>query len=153
MMHDQLSDVAEGYKKIANKLNEADKMHKEKFKEKLMQDIFPSAMGYFFEKIGQGILTHSSGDTEFGQTNLRMLKETYEKFETALKERNELDEYTKFDLDEYFHAIKRIDEYLSGGNGSIEEIDARIYLSYLRNEHSSFVQIAKEIDEQYQAST
>ena len=54
-------------------------------------------------------------------------------------------------LSENFHAIKRIEEYLSGGSGSMEELDARIYLSYLRNKHSSFVQIAKEIDGQYQA--
>lgn len=151
MMRDQLSDVVQGYKEIAKKLEEADRMHKEKFKETRIEDIFPSAMGYFFEKIGQGISAHSSGDREFGQSNLRMLKETYEKYEIALKERNELSEYTEFDLGEYFHAIKRIEEYLSGESGSMEELDARIYWSYLRSEHSSFMQIAKEIDEQYQA--
>ena len=76
------------------------------------------------------------------------MKETYEKYEAALRERNELGEYTEFDLGEYFHAIKRTEEYLSGENDSMEELDARIYWSYIRNEHSSFVQIAKEVDEQ-----
>ncbi len=148
---DQLSEVVKGYKEIAEKLGEADRVHKEKFKETCMQDIFLSGMGYFFEKIGQGIWAHSPGDREFGQSNLRMLKETYEKYKKALRERNELNEYTEFDLGEYFHALKRIEEYLSGENGSMVELDARIYWSYIRNEHLSFVQIAKEIDEQYQA--
>lgn len=151
MMREQLSEVVTGYREIANKLAEADRMHKEKFKESLLQDVFPSAMGYFFEKIGQGISAHSSGDREFGRSNLRMLKETYEKYRTALGERNELHEYTKFDLGEYFHAIKRLEEYLSGDSDSMEELDARIYWSYLRAEHSGFVEIAKEIDEQYQS--
>lgn len=150
MTRDQLTDVAKGYKQIAEKLEEADRMHKEKFKETLIQDTFPSAMGYFFEKIGQGIWAHSSGDREFGQMNLRMLKEAYEKYKESLSERNELSEYTEFDLNEYFHAIKRIEEYLSEASETIVELDARIYLSYLRNEHKGFVQLAKEIDEQYQ---
>lgn len=151
MIKDQLSDIAEGYIEIAKKLEEADRMHKEKYRETRIQDVFPSTMGYFFEKIGQGIWAHSPGDREFGQSNLRMLKETYEKYEAALRERNELGEYTEFDLGEYFHAIKRIEEYLAGGSDSMEELDARIYWSYIRNEHSSFMQIAKEVDEQYQS--
>jgi len=151
MVREQLSEVITGYGEIVNKLSEADRMHKKKFKESLLQDVFPSAMGYFFEKIGHGIFSHSSGDREFGLSNLRMLKGTYEKYRNSLRERNELHEYTKFDLDEYFHAIKRLEEYLTGDSGSMEEFDARIYWSYLRTEHSGFVEIAKEIDEQYQS--
>jgi len=151
MICSQLSGITEGYKEIAKKLEEADRMHKEKYRETRIQDIFPSVIGYYFEKIGQGIRAHSLGDREFGRSNLRMLKETYEKYEAALRERNELSEYTKFDLGEYFHAIKRIEEYLSGDNDKLEELDARIYWTYIRNEHSSFVQIAKEVDEQYQS--
>jgi hypothetical protein len=82
-----------------------------------------------------------------------LVKETYEKFKSALEERNELHEYTEFDLNEYFHAIGKLDEYLSGGENSMEEADARIYLSYLRNQHGHFVAIAKEIDEEYQPQT
>ena len=151
MIRDQLSDVVRGYEKIAKKLEEADRVHKEKFKGTRIQDIFPSTMSYFLEKIAQGISAHSFGDRKFGQSNLEVLKETYEKYQAALSERNELSKHTESDLGEYFHAIKRLDEYLSGGGGSMEELDAYIYWEYLCNKHSSFVQIAKEIDEQYQA--
>jgi tetratricopeptide (TPR) repeat protein len=150
MVQDQLTEVAIGYKEIASKLAEADKMHKEEFIKELLQDIFPSAMGYFFEKIGQGIWAHSVDDQDFGKSNLRMLKETYIKYQDAIKERNELHEYTEFALSEYFHAIKRLEEYLSSQSSSMDELDARIYLSYLRAEHKGFVELAKEIDEQYQ---
>ncbi len=150
MVRKQLAEVLSGYTVIANKLAEADRMHKKRFQDSLLRDVFPSAMGYFFEKIGQGIWAHSSGDRDFGRSNLRMLKETYERFQSALEERDELGEHIKFDLDQYFHAIERLEGYLEGSSESLEEPDARIYWSYLRNEHASFAQIAEEIDEQYQ---
>jgi hypothetical protein len=147
---DQLDGIIEAYRKITEKLEEIDQMHKEKFKDTPMSDVFHSAMGYFFEKISQGIHAHSYGDREFGHTHVRLVKETYEKFKSSLQDRNELHEYTEYDLNEYFHALGKLDEYLSGGEKSMEEADARIYLSYLRHEHEHFVAIAKEIDEDYQ---
>jgi hypothetical protein len=150
---DQLQGVIDAYGKIVQKLEEIDRMHKEQFKGSPLADIFHSAMGYFFEKISQGIHSHSYGDREFGYRHVGLVKDTYEKFKAALAERNELNEYTEFDLNEYFHALGRLDEYLSGGDTPMEEADARIYLSYLRHEHEHFVQIAKEIDEEYESQT
>lgn len=150
---DQLAGIIEAYQKITEKLEETDRMHKEKFKDAQLSDVFHSAMGYFFEKIFQGIHGHSGGDREFGHTNVRLLRETYEKFKSALQERNELHEYTEFDLNEYFHAIEKLDNYLSGEETSMEEIDARIYLSYLCKQHEHFVAIAQEIDAEYQSQT
>ena len=150
---DQLDGGIEAYRKITEKLEEIDRMHKEKFKDSSLSDVFHSAMGYFFEKIAQGIHAHSYGDREFGHRHVGLVKETYEKFKTALAERNELNEYTEFDLNEYFHALSRLDEYLSGNDTPMEEADARIYLSYLRHEHNHFVAIAKEIDEAYRETS
>lgn len=150
---DQLQGVIDAYRNIVEKLEEIDRMHKEKFKCNPLADIFHSAMGYFFEKISQGIHSHSYGDREFGHRHVGLLKDTYEKFKAAMVERNELNEYTEFDLNEYFHALGRLDEYLSGSDTSMEEADARIYLTYLRHEHEHFVAIAKEIDADYETHT
>jgi hypothetical protein len=150
---DQLNGVIEIYSKITVKLEEIDRMHKEKFKDSPLVDIFHSGMGYLFGKISQGIHSHSYGDREFGYRNLGMLKGTYEKFKEALIERKELNEYTEFDINEYFHALSRLDGYLSGSDASMEEFDARIYLSYLRHEHEHFLAIAKEIDNEYKNHT
>lgn len=148
---DQLKELADSFRQIVSKLEEADQMHKDKFQNSPLESIFHSAMGYFFEKIGQGIHSHSYGDREFGHTHVRLVRETYEKFKAALQDRNELNSYTEFDLNEYFHALRKLDGYLGGVDTTMEEADARIYLSYLRNEHDHFVQIAKEIDDDYRA--
>lgn len=149
MITDQLKWIKEGYEQVARRLREADRMHKEKFKEAPICDIFHSAMGYCFEKIGGGIYSASGSDRTFGLLQLRSVKETYEKFENALRERNELNNYTEYDLNEYFHALKRLESYLNGESAGMEESDARIYLSYLRHEHNRFVQIAQEVDDSY----
>ncbi len=150
---DQLQGVIEAYRKIVEKLEEVDLMHKEKFKGTPLADIFHSATGYFFEKISRGIHDHSYGDREFGHSHVGLVKDTYVKFQAALVERGELNDYTKFDLNEYFHALERLDEYFSGAETSMKEADARIYLSYLRHEHKHFVKIAKEIDAEYRGKT
>lgn len=149
--NDQLRAITESFQQIVSKLEEVDFMHREKYQDNPLENIFHSAMGYFFEKIGQGISSHSFGNREFGHTHVRLVRETYEKFKSALEKRNEFSRYTKFDLDEYFHALSKLDGYLSGVNNVMEEADARIYLTYLRNEHNNFVQIAKGIDEEYRA--
>jgi len=150
---DQLQGVIDAYSKIVHRLEEIDRMHKEKFKDSPLADIFHSAMGYFFEKISQGIYSHSYGDREFGRRHVGLVMDTYSKFKAALKERNELNEYIEFDLNEYFHALGRLNKYLSGEDTQMEEADARIYLSYLRHKHEHFVHIAKEIDDEYEVQT
>ncbi len=125
---DQTAGIKNCYKQLAEKLEEIDQMHKEKFKEKPLLDIFHSALGYILEKIGQGISAHSTGDRDFGLSNIKILEETYSKFENSLKERRELNEYTQYDLNEYKHAIERLKEFLSGNSNTMQESDARIYL-------------------------
>lgn len=149
----QLNCIADDYNRIIEKLSEIDRMHRDKFKNSPLQDIFHSAMGYNFEKIASGIYAHSLGDRDFGHSNLRMVTETYQRFESALKERNELTSYTEFDLKEYFHALDKLDQYFTGKSDWLEEADARIYHAYLLHQHDHFVQIAKEIDQEYAEKT
>lgn len=150
---DQLDSVIAAYRKVAETLEEIDRVHRETFKDSPLTDLFHSAMGYCFEKISQGIQGHSHGAREFGHRQVGMVKDTYEKFKAAMAERGDLNEYTEFDLAEYFHALAKLDGYFSGEDKSMEEADARIYLSYLRHEHQHFVAIANEVDADYQKKT
>lgn len=143
---EQLAAVTEGYGLIVKKLEELERMHKEQFQGKLLVDCFPDAMTYFLSKVGEGIYT---GETEYGLVNLKIVRETYQRFRHALEERKELHDYLDFDLQEYFHAIDRLDEYLLGKAPQMMEHDARIYLTYMRTQHEHFEQIAQEIDAEY----
>jgi hypothetical protein len=97
IINDQLDEIKSGYATIANKLKEADKMHKKKYKDDLLIDIFHSSIGYSFQKIAQGIHSPDSSNTCFGLTMLRGVQETYLKFEDALKDRGDIDSCTQYE--------------------------------------------------------
>ena len=149
IINGQLDGIKSGYEAIAKKLKAVDKMHKEKYKENLLIDIFHSSIEYSFEKIAQGIHSPDSSNTPFGLAMLKGVQKTYLKFENALKERGDIDSYTQYDLDEYKHALSRLGAYLEGDGHDMSERDARIYHFYVRQQHKHFEQIAKEVDATY----
>ncbi len=149
IISDQLTDIESALSTIAAKLREADRMHREKFGGKLIADIFHSSTGYLFEKVAQGIHSPSHGNKSFGLSMVSSIETMYAQFESAMEERGELNEYTRYDLEEYKHAMSVVREYLSGNPGHLVETDARIYLFYLREQHNRFAKIAEEVDEEY----
>ncbi len=147
----QLMGINTAYLSINERLREIDEKHKAKFMEKPLVDILDSTMRYMFEKVGQAIYSPSSSNVSFGFKMLESIKKTYNEFQGALQERNELTDYTKYVLDEYFHGIERVKDYLTNSNTKdFSEHDARIYLYYLQENHKSFESIAREIDESYE---
>lgn len=150
IVEEQLRDIEVALSSVADKLKAADRLHRAKFGGKLISDIFHSSTGYLFEKVGQGVHSSSQGDRSFGLSMLESIEKMYSQFEAALEERRELSEYTRFDLDEYKHAISVLKEYLSGNPKELSESDARIYLFYLREQHEhKFVKVAEEVDDEY----
>lgn len=146
---EQLTDIEAALSALSKKLQEADRMHREKFGDNLLKDIFHASTGYLFEKVSQGIHSPSYGNTSFGLSMICSIEDMYTKFEAALLERRELNDYTRYDLDEYKHAISVLKGYLSGNPKGLSESDARVYHFYLREQHKHFVQIAEEIDSEY----
>ncbi|ELC7282405.1 hypothetical protein RJO76_003526 [Aeromonas veronii] len=146
----QLIGINNAYALISEKLRKIDEQHRAKFMEQPLADILHSTMGYMFEKVGQAIYSPSSSNVSFGLSMLESIEEAYNKFQSALKERNELPEHTQYDLDEYSHAIQRVKTYLTNSNANdFSEADARIYLFYLQKSHKSFECLAREIDDDY----
>ena len=107
-------------------------------------------MNYSFQKIAAGIDPHSHGDRDWALMNLEIITEAYKKFRNALFKRNEINDFTEHDLNECFHALNKLEEYLLGKDNSMAKSDAYIYEYYIRNRNEHFVTIAKEIDESYQ---
>ena len=150
LVHDQLKDIEASYKLLDEKLKEADRVHREKYQDNLLADIFHSSMSYTFRKVAEGIHSPHGSNVSFALSMLNSIQETYHKFEASLSERGDLNEYTKYDLDEYNHALNKLESYLNGDDSELSESDARIYHFYIREQHDHFEQIAKEIDEDYQ---
>lgn len=146
----QINAIIDNYSSIVDSLKEIDETHKEKFRNHMLEDIFHSGMGYSFEKITSGIEAHSPGDRDWGLKNLEVIKEVYQEFEEALSKRNEINDWTEYDLKEYFHALNKLEDFLSNNDSSLSKSDAHIYSYYIYHKNEHFISIAKEIDESYQ---
>lgn len=149
LMSEQIQEIASAHTALNEKLAEADKAHREKFEGNLVADVFQSSINYLFEKVAEGIHSPDDANRSFGLAMLELVGKTYDKFESSLAERGELNDYVKFDLVEYRHAIQMLRAYLSTGTPSMGETDARIYCFYIREQHAHFEKIAEEIDEEY----
>lgn len=150
LIHDQLKDIEASYKLLDAKLKEADRVHREKYKDNLLVDIFHSSMSYTFSKVAEGIHSPRGSNAVFALSMLNSIQKTYNRFESSLSERGDLNEYIKYELDEYNHALNKLESYLKGDDASMSDADARIYHFYAHEQHNHFEQIAKEIDDDYQ---
>lgn len=146
ILDEQLHEIESSYGLLSAKLIEADKMHREKYKDCLIVDIFHSSIGYSFSKVAESIFSGNRRNVSFGLSKLKSIEKTYQKFEAALSERNELNEYIEYDLNQYKHAIAKLKEYFSNSDSGMTESDATIYHFYIHEQHNHFVQIANEID-------
>lgn len=148
-INDQLNEIIKKYEAIVEKLNQVDKEHKEKFRNNRLQDKFHSGLGYSFQKIASGIESHTDGDKDWGYHNLEIVIDAFKEFKEALISRNELNNYIEYELNEYFHALNKLEEYFNGDSKWMEKPDAHIYHEYIFRKHDYFVSVAKEIDEAY----
>ncbi|WP_461519469.1 hypothetical protein [Porticoccus sp.] len=149
IINDQLKDIESSYKLLSEKLTEADRMHRDKHKDNLLSDIFHSSMSYTISKVAEAIHSPHSGNTTFALSMLNSIQKTYQKFEASLLERGDLSEYTKYDLDEYNHALRKLKDYLNGNELGLTDSDANIYHFYIREKNNHFEKIAKEVDDNY----
>lgn len=111
IISEQLATIETALSAISEKLKEDDRMHREKFGGNLMTDIFHSSTSYLFEKVAEGIHSPSHGNKDFGLSMLGSIEDMYSKFEFNLQERGELNEYTRYELEEYKHAISIVRDY------------------------------------------
>lgn len=147
----QIKEITDLLGNISNRLLANDQNHKNKYKGELMTNIFPDSINYYFEKVGEAIYFPVYNKKKLGLSMLELIEKAYSKFESELIKRQELpgNENLQFTINQYSHAVNKIKDYLTENVGQMEEIDARIYLFYLREEHKYFLEIAKEYDEEY----
>lgn len=151
LIDQQLDTIVSKYKFIVEELRKMDNKHKEEFQKKSLQDIFHSGMSYSFQKISSGIEAAVFGKKDWGRANLEIIIEAYKKFKDELVARRELNDWIEHDLNQFFHAIRRLEEIYDNSDSWMTKQDAHIYLNYLINQHQEFVDIAKEIDKSYKS--
>jgi len=141
-------------KEVINVLETEEKAHKEKFKMKKLEAVFPNTFSYYIEKIFEKI--EKSKHAEFGLMYVKLVKEVMDKLKESLQERGieidtydsikylyELLEYPIIELKLYFERLIAKEE------PRINDKTAYIFAYFIREQLSQLKEIAKEIDDEY----
>lgn len=133
-----------------DKLKRKEAEHRAKFRGERLQDVFPPALGYFFQKIGEAI--HGDRPPAFGAFHIGLVAEAVEGFKEKLRERGILEAYDSvlylLRLIEY--PIVELSAYFGAtGDSSLNEKSAYIFAFFLEKQIEELEGIAKEIDEDY----
>ncbi|MBN1876419.1 MAG: hypothetical protein JXA33_19500 [Anaerolineae bacterium] len=137
---------------LITQLEAEGKAHKARFRMEKLVDIFPSTLGYNFEKIFEGI--HRDDYAEFADLNLQQIQEIAYNFREAVKKRNmdfyeslqeeyELLEYARTHLNEYYLART------NGEEAKTEIPTVKIFADFLQRQLDTLRTYAQEIDQDY----
>ncbi len=153
---DQNSGVRSILRSIINRLRKEEVTHKEKFKDKKLEDVFPKTLHYYFEKIYESISNPKSNPPDFGLSHLNLVRKAIKDFQKTVAKRDidwetypgikdtceEID-YPFSKLEDFFRSLKE------GKPTNINEKDARIFWRDARQHFDEFIQIVRGIDEEY----
>jgi hypothetical protein len=151
LISDQKKFIAEMLTRVIDELKAEVKAHKEKFHMQKLVNVFPSTLGYAFEKVSH---VFYDGTVEIGRWGLEHIKTAFYEFHEAVGQRD-MDAYEGLERDNKYieHAIARLEKMLdaieSGVSKPEDECDGHIYISFLREQSDELQTYAKQIDEDY----
>jgi len=123
--------------------------HRLQFRDKSLSSVFPEALPYYLEKIGESI---SGRKDEPGLVVLSLLEESIAEFKTQLAERNELPAHTE-EINHRFgpatNSIERLQSIISGRTTELTWLDAEAFLFRLTHAMRRLKEFAKVLDDQY----
>jgi hypothetical protein len=136
---------------VVEKLKKEEAEHRAKYRDQRLQDVFPSTLGYYFQKIVEAI--HGSGPIELAAVDLRFVANTVDAFKARLSERGTLDAYDSIlyllKLIEY--PLMKLSNYFTKTmHSSINEKDAYIFAFFIERHIEELKAMAMEIDEAYE---
>lgn len=154
IIENQLNVVESSLQSIVTLLEEKEMKHRESFSSEKLVNLFPQTVSYYFEKIFEGIHTPSS--REFGAMHLKLVHDLYKQLIERLKERGEYpaNDVLVYEIDEIQYPIEKLEAFFENrSDNTLAQKDAYIFASFLSSKHSYFIDILKEIDEQYETGS
>lgn len=143
VLRDVLTDVVQ-------KLDEAEMRHRAAHRDEKLEAVFPETLSYGFSKIFEAI--SGSEHVAFGAAYVERVSEILADFRQRLEKRGEwgLHEGVAYHYDLLQYPVAELRAFLSdSATSELNEKDAYIFCSFIREEMKNLQQIAREIDEQY----
>ena len=134
------------------KLEDIEMEHRKAFEGEKLVSIFPTTLGYFFEKVYAAIHNPSYGNRPMGEIGLQCIVTAFASFKAALDKRGILNESSDihYELDEVEYPLIELGLYFSGSGLLTDPRAASIFAHFAHNKMEGLVRIAKEIDAEYE---
>ena len=151
MITEQREAVATALAGILAKLKEDEMAHRKQFEGNKLADAFPATLGYYHEKISETIDGRMPGS--FGASILESVAGYITTFKEELANRGLLEAYDsltyEFEVLEYPIA-ELLKYFLQLHESKLNAKDAKIFHHFIRNHIKTLIDIAKEIDQEYE---
>lgn len=148
----QAREVVQYLESVLAEIEKREQEHRSRFREMKLVDLFPRTMSYYFSKVLEGIEPAGHGYRECGKAHLDMIVEKYREFKAELERREELpaNDWMAYSLEQIMYPLESLTEYFENPHASrLNKRDARIFALFAKDLHDEMVEIAKEIDNQY----
>lgn len=135
---------------VLRRLKTEEANHRAKYRDQKLEDIFPSALGYYFAKIGDAI--DGNKPSEFGAMHIHWVAEVIEAFKERLKERGILQAYDSivYLINAIEYPIEELTMYFTDPTyTSLNAKSAHIFVFFIDKHIEELKSMAKEIDEDY----
>ncbi len=146
LIGDQRDEVSQILASVIGQLEAREAAHKEKFRMEKLVAAFPDTLGYAFEKVSEAIARPELAP--LGQWGLDAIKKALQNFREGLTKREEPDNFLKDTCELLEYAFGKLGRFFRQDR-EINEKDARIFISFIREEIDRLQQVAQEIDEAY----
>jgi len=150
LIKEQRELLKQKLREVVGKLKEEEMKHKEEFRDKKLKEVFPPALGYFFRKIFEA--TRGNKPLPIGEMHVKLVGDCLQDFKALLEERQlwgVLDSVT-YGMELAQYPLNELALYFENPDKSkLNERDAFIFASFLREQINELKQIATEIDEEY----
>jgi len=154
LLADQKRDAEAILKGIIAALEQEEDMHREQFRGKKLEALFPKSHAYYIQKVLEGTHTPATGVAAAAKAGLHGLQDQIEAFHTALVERGLEDTWNVgHSLEEIAYPLSRLDQYfddiLGSRQPSLQPRDAYIYAFFAEQKIGQLRATAREIDQMY----
>lgn len=135
---------------VLEKLDEEEMAHREQHRNDKLTDAFPQVLGYYFEKIFES--TREPTYFPFGKMHVDLVSECLGRFKSLLEKRGEwgTSDSINYQYKLLEYPLAELKGFFTDRQTSkLNEKDAHIFASFVREELRELQKIAREIDEDY----
>ncbi|EGQ8122595.1 hypothetical protein V9R51_003828 [Vibrio cholerae] len=146
----QAKYIAELLEQVVDELKKQETEHRLMHKDNKLEDSFPQTLSYHLSKIYEATYTKQS--FALGKVNLATVSQVLENFRDALESRSEWGVYdsVNFHYEQLKYPLEQLELYFDG-ESTLNEKDAYIFASFVEKQFDELIEMAKDIDKEYES--